>query len=283
MNILVTGAAGQLGQCLQIAAKAYPNHHFSFKNSTDLDIASAEAIESIFSQQKYDFCINSAAYTNVEKAESEPERAFLINAEAVKNLAKTCKKYQTKLIHVSTDYVFDGQKEESYSEEDKVNPINVYGASKLKGEKYILEILETYFIIRTSWLYSQFGHNFFKTILQKAKEEATLNITTEQKGNPTNANDLAALILKIIEKKSEAYGIYHFSNLEKATWYDFAKSIVNLQPHTKAVLLASSSYKTKAKRPLNSCLNKIKVISTFGVSILPWHNSLENLYQTYIK
>lgn len=283
MNILVTGAAGQLGQCLQIAAKAYPNHHFSFKNSTDLDIASAEAIESIFSQQKYDFCINAAAYTNVEKAESEPERAFLINAEAVKNLAKTCKKYQTKLIHVSTDYVFDGQKEESYSEEDKVNPINVYGASKLKGEKYILEILETYFIIRTSWLYSQFGHNFFKTILQKAKEEATLNITTEQKGNPTNANDLAALILKIIEKKSEAYGIYHFSNLEKATWYDFAKSIVNLQPHTKAVLLASSSYKTKAKRPLNSCLNKIKVISTFGVSILPWHNSLENLYQTYIK
>ncbi|PZW44204.1 dTDP-4-dehydrorhamnose reductase [Mesonia algae] len=283
MNILVTGAAGQLGQCLQIAAKAYPNYHFNFKNSTDLDIASAEAIESIFSQKKYDFCINAAAYTNVEKAESKPERAFLINAEAVKNLAKTCKKYQTKLIHVSTDYVFDGEKEESYSEEDKVNPINVYGASKLKGEKYIQETLETFFIIRTSWLYSQFGHNFFKTILQKAKEGATLNITTEQKGNPTNANDLAALILKIIEKKSEAYGIYHFSNLEEATWYDFAKSIVSLQPHTKAVLHASNSYKTKAKRPLNSCLDKKKVISTFGVSILSWRNSLENLYQTYIK
>lgn len=283
MNILVTGAAGQLGQCLQIAAKAYPNYHFSFKNSTDLDIASAEAIENIFSQQKYDFCINAAAYTNVEKAESEPERAFLINAEAVKNLAKTCKKYQTKLIHVSTDYVFDGEKEESYSEEDKVNPINVYGASKLKGEQYVQETLETYFIIRTSWLYSQFGHNFFKTILQKAKEGATLNITTEQKGNPTNANDLAALILKIIEKKSEAYGIYHFSNLEEATWYDFAKSIVSLQPDNKAILHNSNSYKTKAKRPLNSCLDKKKVISTFGVSILSWRNSLENLYQTYIK
>ena len=283
MNILVTGAAGQLGQCLQIAAKAYPNYHFDFKNSTDLDIASAEAIESIFSQQKYDFCINAAAYTNVEKAESEPERAFLINAEAVKNLAKTCKKHETKLIHISTDYVFDGEKEESYSEEDKVNPINVYGASKLKGEKYIQETLETFFIIRTSWLYSQFGHNFFKTILQKAKEGATLNITTEQKGNPTNANDLAALVLKIIEKKSEAYGVYHFSNLEEATWYDFAKSIVSLQPHTKAVLHASNSYKTKAKRPLNSCLDKKKVISTFGVSILSWRNSLENLYQTYIK
>lgn len=283
MNILVTGAAGQLGQCLQIAAKAYPNYHFDFKNSTDLDIASAEAIESIFSQQKYDFCINAAAYTNVEKAESEPERAFLINAEAVKNLAKTCKKHETKLIHISTDYVFDGEKEESYSEEDKVNPINVYGASKLKGEQYIQEALDTFFIIRTSWLYSQFGHNFFKTILQKTQEGATLNITTEQKGNPTNANDLAALILKIIEKKSEAYGIYHFSNLEEATWYDFAKSIVSLQPHTKAVLHASNSYKTKAKRPLNSCLDKKKVISTFGVSILSWRNSLENLYQTYIK
>jgi len=283
MNILVTGTAGQLGQCLQIAAKNYPNYHFNFKNSTDLDIASAEAIESVFSKQKFDFCINSAAYTNVEKAESEPERAFLINAEAVKNLAKTCKKYQTKLIHISTDYVFDGEKEEFYSEEDKVNPISVYGASKLKGEQYIQETLETYFIIRTSWLYSQFGHNFFKTILQKAKEGATLNITTEQKGNPTNANDLAVLILKIIDKKSEAYGIYHFSNLEEATWYDFAKSIVSLQPHTKAVLHASSSYKTKAKRPLNSCLDKKKVISTFGVSILSWRNSLENLYQTYIK
>jgi len=283
MNILVTGAAGQLGKCLQIAAKAHPNYHFSFKNSTDLNIASAEAIETVFSSQKFDYCINAAAYTNVEQAESETEKAFLINAEAVKNLANACKKYQIKIIHISTDYVFDGEKESPYTERDRVNPINVYGASKLKGEQYIQEILETYYIVRTSWLYSQYGHNFFKTILQKNQEGTTLNITTEQKGNPTNANELASLILHIIKSNNNNYGVYHFSNLKEATWYDFAKKIIDLSPQSQVVLNASNSYKTKAKRPLNSCLDKTKVISTFEISILPWGESVKNLYQTYIQ
>ena len=282
MKILVTGASGQLGQCLQVMAKNYPQFTFTFKNSKELNIASAEAIETIFSQNTFDYCINAAAYTNVEQAESDSENAFLINAEAVKHLAEACKEYETKLIHISTDYVFDGEKKSPYNEDDQVNPINVYGASKLKGEQYLQEILKEHYILRTSWLYSPFGHNFLKTILKKAEEGASLQITTQQQGNPTNAKDLAAAILHIIDKDKEGYGVYHFSNQGKATWYDFAKAIIDLQPHKEVSLTASNAYKTKAKRPENSCLDKEKIIRTFKFPILEWEKSLGKLYQEYL-
>lgn len=278
MNILVTGASGQLGQCLQLMARNYPQFTFTFKNSKELNIASAEAIETIFSQNNFNYCINAAAYTNVEQAESDTENAFLINAEAVKYLAEACKKYSAKLIHISTDYVFDGEKKIAYTEEDQVNPINVYGASKLKGEQYLQEILKEHYILRTSWLYSPFGHNFFKTILKKAEEGASLQITTEQQGNPTNAKDLANAILQIIAADTKSYGVYHFSNQGKATWYDFAKAIIELQPYKEVDLKASNTHKTKAIRPKNSCLDKRKIKDVFELTILDWRESLRNLY-----
>ena len=276
MKILVTGAAGQLGQCLQVAAKKYTTLNFCFTDSNELNIASAEAIQSYFEKHNFDYCINAAAYTNVEQAETDQNKAFLINAEGVKHLAEACQKHQTKLIHISTDYVFDGEKKSAYTEEDQVNPINVYGASKLKGEQYIQEILKEYYIVRTSWLYSQFGHNFFKTISQKAASGESLKITTQQKGNPTNANDLAAAVLQIILSQKKNYGIYHYSNLGEATWYDFAKAIVDRQDK-KTMVQASNAYKTKAKRPVNSCLDKGKIIKTFDVTIPQWEASLTNL------
>jgi dTDP-4-dehydrorhamnose reductase len=166
IKILVTGAKGQLGRCLQDVAIRFPNYDFHFKSSTDLDITSKAGIETLFESEKFDYCINCAAYTAVDKAETDQEKAFLVNAEAVKYLAEGCKEHKTILIHISTDFVFDGAKRTPYTEEDIPNPKNVYGASKLKGEHYVQEILEHYFIIRTSWVYSEYGHNFVKTMLR---------------------------------------------------------------------------------------------------------------------
>jgi len=242
MNVLVTGANGQLGQCIKKIEKESSGLRLTFLSSTELDITQKEEVNQIFETSNFDWCINCAAYTNVEKAESEKEKADLVNAEGTKNLAEACKNHQVKLIHISTDYVFDGEKPSAYKEEDKVNPINVYGASKLKGEQFIQQILNEYFILRTSWLYSEFGHNFFNTMLKKANEEnCVLKITTEQKGTPTNANDLASVALKIILEDKKEYGIYHFSNEGEATWYHFAKAIFeNAQKQDGVELIASN-------------------------------------------
>src|SRR5690606_34649130 len=184
-NILVTGTNGQLGKCFQKEASNYSGFHFLYTTPEELDITSEENLNVYFDTHKIDVCINCAAYTNVEKAESEPEKAFAVNAEAVKILAEICKFHQVILFHFSTDYVFDGKKNEAYSEEDSPNAINVYGGSKLKGEKYIQDFLERYFIFRTSWLYSEFGHNFYKTILSKSEEAGVqLKITDQQTGTP---------------------------------------------------------------------------------------------------
>jgi len=225
-TVLVLGASGQLGKCIKKLAEKEDNIDWLFMDSSEIDITSNCDLQACFNSKQIDYCINCAAYTNVEKAESEKEKAFLINADAVKNLALICKENSTVPIHISTDYVFDGKADQSYLETDATNPLNVYGASKLKGEAYIQEILHEYFIFRTSWLYSEFGHNFFKTILNKAEEGAKLNITTAQKGTPTNANDLAELILKLILEKNTKFGLYHFSNAGETTWYGFAKAIL---------------------------------------------------------
>lgn len=281
-TVLVTGANGQLGQCIQTVQQQLTNTVFHFKSSSELNIADTKAVYDFFSQHTIDYCVNCAAYTNVELAEDEVEKAYLINAEATKVLAEVCEKHATTLIHISTDYVFDGKKETPYVETDATNPISVYGASKLKGEQHIQEILEKYFIIRTSWLYAQYGKNFYKTILQKAKEKANLTITTEQKGTPTNANDLAILILEIIKTDCKDFGLYHFSNEGEATWYDFTKEIIqnlNLSEADQPSLKSVATYKTKAARPKNSVLDKTKVRNI--IQTISWQESLKNLMKNH--
>lgn len=278
MKVLVTGAGGQLGKCLQKHSKLYSEIDFLFESSQTLNIASEEALTSFFNTHQPDVCINCAAYTNVEGAESDEKTAFQVNSEAVKSLSEHCKTYDTQLIHISTDYVFDGLKLSSYLEIDSVNPINIYGASKLQGEVMISEHMDNYFILRTSWLYSEFDHNFFNTILKKADEGAELNITTEQIGTPTNANDLAKFILNLINVNSDAFGLYHYSNQGEATWYDFARLILEeKQLEEEVKLKATFSYPTKAKRPKFSVLNKSKAETTFKVKIPHWRESLIGL------
>ena len=255
ISVLVTGSEGQLGKCVQKIANNYDSLDFKFMDSKGLDITNQKSINSVFESEDYDYCINCAAYTNVEQAEKTPEIAFLVNAEGVKNLAIICKEKQVKLIHISTDYVFDGEKEEGYLTTDLPNPINQYGMSKLAGENYIHEGLEKYFIIRTSWLYSEFGKNFYKSILSKAKTGDDLKIIDNETGYPTDANNLANYILGLIKSESTSYGVHHFTDGEAMTWYDFAKKILkenNL--HEKVRVEKAKNYRTFAKRPKNSVI-----------------------------
>lgn len=278
-NILVTGASGQLGKCFQKHAENYPAWNFQFLSSKELDITSAESLKRIFIENKFDVCINCAAYTNVEQAENEPEKAFLINAEAVKNLAEVTSGTDCILVHFSTDYVFNGKAEHPYTEEDEVDPINEYGRSKLEGEKYIREISRKYYIFRTSWLYSEFGHNFFNTILKKAAEGAELNITTSQLGTPTNANDLAQYVLKVLNSEKQKYGLYHFSNQGEATWYDFAEAILEFSGNRENITLNKTGfYKTLAERPAYSVFSKEKLKRNFPLEIPQWKASLKTLF-----
>ena len=277
-NILVTGASGQLGACFKKISKNYSEFNFIFKSSSEADITDKPKLEKLFSEIKFDWVINCAAYTNVEKAESEEEKTFKINATGAKNLAEVCNENRATLVHFSTDYVFDGKAEKPYKETDKTNPINVYGASKLKGEQLIAEVLKEHFIFRTSWLYSEFGHNFYKTILRKIEEKAELNITTSQTGTPTNANDLAEFVLEIIASEYKDFGLYHFSNLGEATWYDFAKAILEFTGNSEDIVLnKSNSFKTIAARPEYSVLDKGKVEQQFSKQVLHWKVSLEKL------
>ena len=278
-TVLVTGASGQLGKCIQKLVENVKDIDWLFMDSSEIDITSKDDLEMCFNSKQIDYCINCAAYTNVEKAESEKEKAFHINAEAVKNLAELCKAHNSVLIHISTDYVFDGKSDRSYKEGDLTNPINVYGDSKLLGENYIQEIIDYYFIFRTSWLYSQFGHNFYNTILRKADENATLNITTAQRGTPTNANHLAELIVNIIKEENDNYGLYHYSNAGETTWYGFAKEILKVSNNSEKVTLnQDNSYKTIAARPAYSVLDKTKLKSNFQIEVASWQDAVLDLY-----
>jgi len=249
-RVLVTGSEGQLGKCLQKIAGNYDSLEFKFIDSKGLDITNQKSINSVFESEHYDYCINCAAYTNVEQAEKTPERAFAVNADGVNNIATACKNNNVVLIHISTDYVFDGKKEEGYLTTDLPNPINQYGMSKLAGENYIKEVLEKHFIIRTSWLYSEYGHNFYKTILKKAQTERVLYITDEQTGSPTNANNLAKYIFNLIVSKNTDYGFYHYTDGKAMTWYDFTKKILKENNLDEKVRVEKAkNYRTFAKRP----------------------------------
>lgn len=282
MVVLVTGANGQLGQSLQFIAEKYPQIDFVFCDSKVLDIRQKAGIESVFNKIKPDFCINTAAYTAVDKAETETEKAEAINVTGVKNLAEICKEFKTQLIHVSTDFVFDGTKKTPYTEEDIPNPKSVYGQTKLDGEKAVQAILEDYFIIRTSWVYSQFGANFMKTMLRLGAERDSLSVVNDQIGTPTNAVDLAEALVQIVVFVSQhpthkVSGIYNFSNEGSCSWFDFAKKIfenntinIDLQP------IPTSSYPTPAQRPKYSVLDKTKIKLVFGIAIKGWEERLSN-------
>ena len=278
-KVLVTGANGQLGSTIkELYSTNQDNIQFTFTTKGELDISNKNEIKKFFSKNNFDYCINCAAFTNVEQAEKTPETAFKINAEAVKHLAQICKDTNTVLIHISTDYVFDGSKNEPYTELDITNPINEYGKSKLLGEQYIQQILNSYFIIRTSWLYSEYGTNFMKTMLILSEERDELNVISDQTGTPTYAKDLAEIILEIINRNNKQYGIYHYSNLGNTNWYNFAKTIFEfLDIKIKLNPIKSEVYPTLTKRSKYSVFDKSKIKKNFGVEIPFWKDSLQKV------
>lgn len=275
INILVTGSKGQLGQSIK-SIDHLNGYKFIYKDALELDITDKHGLTRFFDEFKVDWCINCAAYTAVDKAESDIETATKINAIGPEILAQACNDFHIKLIHVSTDFVFDGSANKPYNETSPTHPLSVYGATKLDGERRIMSNLEAYFILRTSWLYSEFGNNFLKTMLKLSIEKLEINVVADQIGTPTYAKDLALAIIEIIKSDSENYGVYNYSNQGVASWYDFAIAIfeiaglsVNVKP------ISTDQYPTPALRPNYSVLDKTKGISTFNFQIPYWRKSLE--------
>lgn len=277
-TILVTGANGQLGSELRTIAVHFPQYHFLFVTRQGLAIDNPSSVVDYFAARSINYCINCAAYTAVDKAESEKEKAFLINATAAGNLAKICAAHHTQLIHISTDYVFDGSSSHPYKETDPTAPLGVYGASKLKGEELVLENDPAAIIIRTAWVYSSFGSNFVKTMLRLMKERESINVVNDQQGCPTYAADLAAAIMHIIAsgKAKNNAGIYHYVNAGVITWYEFALAIKELSKSSCSVNpIGTNQYPTAAKRPAYSVLDTKKIRDTFDISIPDWKESLQ--------
>ena len=283
MVVLVTGASGQLGQAIQFIAKNHSEIKFVFCSSSDLDISNKENCQTVFQKTKPDFCINAAAYTAVDKAESERDKAELINVLGSKNIAEVCNNFDVKLIHISTDFVFDGSNDKPYTETQITNPKGVYGQTKLDGEKAIQQVFSKYYIIRTSWVYSQFGNNFMKTMLRLASERTALSVVNDQIGTPTNAVDLAEALVQIIFSNSQQpttnnYGIYNFSNEGECSWYDFAKKIFEINNVSIDLsAIPTEQFPTPAQRPKYSVLDKSKIKTTFGITIKTWEESLKSI------
>ena len=276
INVLVTGGNGQLASSIKNLAKQYEGLHLIYTDYKELDICDLNQIDGFFkTHPKIDYCINCAAYTAVDKAETDVEKAFEINAKGPKNLALVCNAQDTILIHVSTDFVFDGNRSEPYTETDIPNPISVYGASKLKGEIEIQKGLKKHFIIRTSWLYSEHGTNFMKTMLRLAETRDEISVVSDQTGTPTYAGDLADVILKIISSKDKNFGLYHYSNEGVASWYDFAKEIFKVSKlKIKTNPIATVAYPTPAKRPVFSVMDKTKIKKTLNIKIPHWREPI---------
>ena len=297
MRILVTGKNGQLGRSIQKIVDTdtkidsnQSSNEFIFVGREELDLSSENSISHYFDNNKFDIIINCAAYTQVDKAEKEVELANQINHLAVKQLANISNKQKIRLIHISTDYVFDGESNKPYMETDKTNPINVYGKTKLSGEKALQEAMPTNaIIIRTSWVYSEFGNNFVKTMLELGKQRGELNIVGDQIGSPTYAADLAEVILKIIDNKNYQdkewlTKIYHYSNEGEISWYEFAKEIFKMTKiDCKVNSITTDEYPTLANRPKDSVMNKGKIMKEFDMEILNWKNSLGTCITTLKK
>lgn len=275
-NIIVIGGGGQLGQCLnEVVSGKEQAFNYLFLSKAELDFVNAADVARVFEQYKPVYCINCAAYTAVDQAEDDLDRAFEINEFAVKRLAEICLAHQTTLIHISTDFVFDGNSGIPLKEEMHTSPVNVYGLSKLKGEQEIQEIMDSYYIIRTSWLYSEKAGNFVKTMLKLAQSRDQLNVICDQVGTPTYAMDLARVIIHIIENEKTNYGLYHYSNEGVASWYDFAKAVFEFAEIDMTVLpVLSSAFVTRAKRPHYSVMDKTKIKAIIGLEIPYWRDSL---------
>ena len=275
--ILVTGVNGQLGSEVRALASDYPDYTFTFSDRDTLNLSSTNAIETYFQDKTFDVIISCAAYTAVDKAESDEELAYAINHKAVETLAHIAKAKKIALVQISTDYVFDGTNFRPYSETDTTNPQSVYGASKLSGEKALLSINpESSIIIRTSWVYSSFGNNFVKTMLRLGKERDELGVIFDQVGTPTYAKDLAATILEIIPQlNNKNVELYNYSNEGVCSWYDFAKAIFEISDITCDVKpIETKEYPTPATRPHYSLLNKSKIKNNYSITIPYWRDSL---------
>ncbi len=275
-TILITGAQGQLGREFQALQKLFPQYHFLFVGKNELQIANEDTVNSFFENNKIDVCVNCAAYTAVDKAEIEKELATAVNANAVGYLAKASKKYNSQFIHISTDYVFDGTANTPYKPDDKTNPVNFYGQTKLHGELEAIKENPNSMIIRTAWVYSRFGNNFVKTMMRLMNERESIGVVNDQRGAPTYAADLANAIMQIIDKNNFVSGIYHYSNKGNISWYDFAKQIAT-QINTTCTVnpITTSQFPTPAARPAYSVLDTEKISTTFGIEIREWKESLK--------
>ena len=284
-KILIIGGNGQLGNCFRKLAPEYEDRfEFDFTDSQTLNIIDRDQVSDYFYDFKPDYCINASAYTAVDLAETESEKAFAVNAEGVGNLAEACAENKTIFIHISTDYVFDGETNISYSEDDFTNPQGVYGASKEKGEDLSMELQPKTIILRTSWLYSEFNKNFVKTMLHLFEVKEELGIVNDQFGQPTNANDLAQAVMNIVEKETKTYGIFHFSNYPETTWFNFAQKIADFSgSKIKLNPIKTSEFPTAAKRPKRSTMSLDKIEEVYKIEPKYWQNSLEECIQILQK
>ena len=284
-KILVIGANGQLGNCFRKLSGDFENRfEFNFTDSETLDITDANNVSEFFSDFKPDFCINASAYTAVDLAETEPEKAFAVNADGVANLAEACVENKTVLLHISTDYVFDGETNISYSEDNFTSPQGIYGASKLKGEELALDLNPNTIVLRTSWLYSEFNKNFVRTMLHLFSVKDELGIVADQFGQPTNATDLAEAVMKIIETEPKTFGIFHFSNYPETTWFNFAQKIAEYSgSEIKLKPITTADFPTPAKRPARSTMSLNKIESVYGIEPKYWEHSLEECIEILQK
>ena len=280
IKALVTGGNGQLAQSLKDVVNHQDELDVDFQDLPDLDITNTQQLESYFLKNEFDYCINCAAYTAVDLAEEQSDLAYAVNAEGPKYLAEVCQKHQVTLIHISTDFVFDGQKRIPYLETDAPNPLSVYGASKLQGERSIQETTEAYFIVRTSWLYSEYGKNFMKTMLSLSETLNEISVVSDQIGSPTYAGDLAEVLIQIVLSSSTNYGVYHYSNSGTISWYDFAVEIFKQFGKTIEVKpIKTKDYPTAAKRPKYSVLETTKIENNFDCLRKKWYINLNHISQ----
>ncbi|NBB30520.1 dTDP-4-dehydrorhamnose reductase [Cellulophaga sp. BC115SP] len=275
MNILVFGGVGQLGQCIQKVAEQKNISGLIYLDEKEGNILNLDLLKALFQKYTPSYVINCAAYTAVDKAEDEVEIARKVNKDGAANLAVLSAEFDATLIHISTDFVFEGNQTGLLTEEDIANPVGIYGLTKLEGEIAIQEATQKYFTLRTSWLYSEFANNFVKTMIRLGKERSELGVIVDQVGSPTYAVDLAEVIIHIIQNQSTAYGLYHYSNEGVTSWYDFAVAIFELAGlPTYVKPLKTSEYPTKASRPAYSVMDKSKIKAKLNVNIPHWRESL---------
>lgn len=277
-KILITGKNGQLGSELQDLSLQFPQHEMIFVDREEMDLSNANQIIEVLDRIKPEIIVNAGAYTAVDKAETEQELCNAVNHLAVKTIGEWASKNKAKVIHISTDYVFEGTSETPLKEEDITNPINVYGLTKLQGEEALKTSSVEYVIIRTAWVYSTYGANFVKTMMRLMNERDEIGVVSDQIGTPTYANDLAQVIMNIIEASNFIQGIYHYSNEGKISWYDFAMAIKELKGFKcKVNAISSNAFPTPAKRPNFSLLDKTKIKETYKIEVPNWLTSLEEM------